>query len=158
MMFEFSEGYEDVEDPPFDDMETPLDDTEPLLDGSEEIHKQDDKTSTVTIPQLLVSRHLQKPLIIISFAMLSQQLSGEFHAYRIRLFDHYNFIQASTQVSYHPGHQSHRSHLLARDSALLQQRDSFQVIARPWTLCIARDHNHQCPDDISACSAYRGKS
>ncbi len=75
MTFEFSEGYEDVEDPPLSDVET--DDTEPLLDGSEEIQKQNDKTSTVTIPQLLVSRHLQKPLIIVSFAMLSQQLSGE---------------------------------------------------------------------------------
>lgn len=97
MTSEFSEGCEDVEDPP-------LSDTEPLLDGSEEIRKQDDRTSTVTVPQLLVSRHLQKPLIIVSFAMLSQQLSGEFHAYRVRVFDHYSSIQASTQVSYRPGH------------------------------------------------------
>lgn len=62
-----------MEEPSFDGMETPL------LDDPEEISGLDDKTSTVTIPQLLIRRQLRKPLIIVSCAMLSQQLSGKFH-------------------------------------------------------------------------------
>lgn len=76
--FELSEGYEDIEGPSLDGMETPL------LDDSEDIPGHDDKTSTVTIPELLASRHLRKPLIIISFAMLSQQFSGKFHTFQFR--------------------------------------------------------------------------
>lgn len=64
---------EDMEEPSLDGMETPL------LDDPEQISGPDDKSSVVTIPQLLVRRNLRKPLIIVSCAMLSQQLSGKFH-------------------------------------------------------------------------------
>ena len=67
-----------MEEPSFDGMETPL------LDDPEEISRPDNKASVVTIPQLLLRRHLRKPLIIVSCAMLSQQLSGKFHIYQVR--------------------------------------------------------------------------
>jgi hypothetical protein len=84
----------------------------PLLDDPEEISGLDDKTSTVTIPQLLVRRHLRKPLIIVSFAMLSQQLSGKFHIQfrQIRLL--YSLFRYQRRLALCHGCQSHRSHQL----------------------------------------------
>lgn len=35
------------------------------------------RVTAITVPQLLTARELRRPLLIVSFAMLSQQLSGK---------------------------------------------------------------------------------
>lgn len=49
---------------------------EPLLASTNEVNVDRQQTLAVTIPELLASPELRKPLLIIVFAMLSQQMSG----------------------------------------------------------------------------------
>jgi len=51
------------------------DDENPLLDGSEARRSQT-QTDTATVAQLFFSQELRKPLMVVCFAMLSQQISG----------------------------------------------------------------------------------
>lgn len=51
------------------------DDENPLLDEIELLHSQA-QTNTTTMTQLFLSPELHRPLMIVSFAMLSQQISG----------------------------------------------------------------------------------
>jgi hypothetical protein len=49
---------------------------DPFLDGLDEARREGSQAIVVTVPQLLTSKELRKPLIIICLAMASQQLSG----------------------------------------------------------------------------------
>jgi hypothetical protein len=49
---------------------------DPLLDELE-AHR-DESVTALTVPQVLAALELRKPLAIVCFAMLSQQLSGTF--------------------------------------------------------------------------------
>lgn len=49
---------------------------EPLLEDPERQDEEHPHTATITVPQLLRARELRRPLMIVSFAMLSQQTSG----------------------------------------------------------------------------------
>ena len=48
---------------------------DPLLHELE-ARREDVHVAAITVPQLLVAPELRKPLMIVCFAMLSQQLSG----------------------------------------------------------------------------------
>jgi hypothetical protein len=58
---------------------------DPLLDETPEgfQHESDDRreSTSVSIPNLLTSLELRRPLIVVSFAMISQQLSGNKSTY-----------------------------------------------------------------------------
>jgi hypothetical protein len=49
---------------------------DPLLEELE-AHR-DENVTALTVPQVLAARELRKPLAIVCFAMLSQQLSGTY--------------------------------------------------------------------------------
>lgn len=49
---------------------------DPLLDDPEEQPESTPHVPAITVPQLLKAPELRRPLLIVSFAMLSQQLSG----------------------------------------------------------------------------------
>jgi len=49
---------------------------DPLLDDPEEQLEAIPHVAAITVPQLLKTQELRRPLLIVSFAMLSQQLSG----------------------------------------------------------------------------------
>ena len=53
-----------------------------LADTSDDSHHESDdhwgtpSSTSVSIPELLTSRELRRPLVVVSFLMMSQQLSG----------------------------------------------------------------------------------
>jgi len=59
---------------PRDSDDTTLQD--PLLEDPEEQRETTLRVAAMTVPQLLKATELRRPLLIVSFAMLSQQLSG----------------------------------------------------------------------------------
>lgn len=61
------------------------DSSEPLLEPESRVEGDPEppRSIAITVPQLLKAKELRRPLLIIIFAMMSQQLSGKFNIFVI---------------------------------------------------------------------------
>lgn len=108
------------------------DSSDPLLDPESRIERDPEpeppRETAITIPQLLKAKELRRPLLIIIFAMLSQQLSGKSYISLI--------LRTLTYTSRH------------QRRPLLQQRHPLKGPPRFRTLRLPRNHNRQHVHDI----------